>query len=88
MLFRSQSADLVDPPNHTCTRTKATRRPSQGRPIVSGSLEDCPNDEVRSRNFPTLKGSQTTGMGGLERSEQGETHMVGLKQVPHAAPAS
>ena len=35
-----------------------------------------------------LEGDQTARLGGMEHSEQEEIHMVGLKQVPHAAPAS
>ena len=43
-----------------------------------------------------LKGNQTAGLGGMERSKEGEIHVVGLrrhatgrgKQVPHAMPAS
>ena len=74
--------------NHTRTGTKATRRPSQGCPIVSGSLEDRPNDEVRSGNILTPESNQTDGLGSLESLEQREIHMVWLKQVPHVAPAS
>ena len=55
---------------------------------MSESLEDHPNDEVHSGNFLTLEGNQTAKLGGLEHLEQGEIHMVGLKQVPHGTPVS
>ena len=85
---RTRSSGSANPPNDTRTRTKATRRPSQGRPIVSGFLEVHLNDEMHFGDILTPDSSQTDGLGGLEHSEQREMHMVGLKQVSHAAPAS
>ena len=59
-------------------------------------LVDYPNIKMHSKNFPTLEDDQTVGLGGLEHSEQGEVHVVGLerhtigreKQVQHEVPAS
>ena len=58
----------------------ATKGPHYVHSTVPEFLVDYPNIEVRSENFPTLEGDHTVGLGGLECSEQGEVHVVGLER--------
>ena len=75
----TRSTGLAIPPNPTrrSTRTR-TGDPSQEHLVAPGLLEDHLDDEVRSRNIPLLEGHQTTGLEGIEHSEQGEVHAIGL----------
>ena len=73
----TRSTGLAIPPNPTrkSTRTR-TGDPSQVHPGALGLLEDHLDNEVRSGNIPLLEGNQTTGLGGMEHSEQGEVHVI------------
>ena len=96
----TRSVGWANPPNPTRRsariKTGATKSPHQVHSTVPEFPVDYPNIEVRSENFPELEDDQTVGLGGMERLEQGEVHVVGLerhatgqgKQVPHAVPAS
>ena len=79
MLRGTRSTSLKNPRNPTrmnaCTRTGDL---SKVHPMVLGLLEDHLNNEVCSRNIPKLEGNQTIGLGGMEHSEQGEVHAIGL----------
>jgi len=84
MLRETRSAGWVNPLNPTQrtarTKTGATKGTHQVHSTVPEFLVDYPNIEVHSENFPALEGNQITGLRGMERSKQGEVHVVGLEK--------